>query len=212
MTIQLHVQMQPCGRCSVRSWRHINTFAAPTIFPLWRISARSCEWDKGVWNWPEYWSVYELPYPNKQTNKQTNKQKTDQLADWKNSKQHRLRIIDFAFHCFNEGDASLFSQYNNDGTKFALFYSQPFIQCFNLQKSSFSRATKFPRFPKIILCATFNSQLKEFSPSDNWILIARNSIGRVFHPYHMCLQFFCQVLCDKSGNDRGILRRLHSSV
>ena len=56
-----------------------------------------------------------MSYPT-QTNKQTNKQKTGQLADWKNLKQHWLRLIDFAFHCFNEGDASLFSQYNNDGT------------------------------------------------------------------------------------------------
>ena len=54
-----------------------------------------------------------MSYPT-QTNKQT--KKTGQLADWKNSKQHWLRLIDFAFHCFNEGDASLFSQSNNDGT------------------------------------------------------------------------------------------------
>lgn len=54
-----------------------------------------------------------LDFVSKQTNKQ---KKTGQLADWKNSKQHWLRLIDFAFHCFNEGDASLFSQSNNDGT------------------------------------------------------------------------------------------------
>lgn len=52
-----------------------------------------------------------LDFVSKQTNKQNRP-----TGDWKNSKQHRLRIIDFAFHCFNEGDASLFSQYNNDGT------------------------------------------------------------------------------------------------
>ena len=54
-----------------------------------------------------------LDFVSKQTNKQ---KKPGQLADWKNSMQHRLKLVDFAFHCFNEGDASLFSQSNNDGT------------------------------------------------------------------------------------------------